>query len=757
MNKSNIFTVSLLMVLLSSCKPYQNDVCHGDPLPAGAHYNSGNGSYKKHFTGGTSSLNASNHHGLIDSCSFQCDSGKNYNSLTKTCDTLCSSGDATANGWDTLHSLSISGIKLGSDVSLCVVSSCGPLYSLDQVTKSCKIISSPCTLADSAANGWEVTNASSASGLRIQNDVSSCAVDACNPAYYKNSTSKLCEKSKRHLIVVAGQSNAQGQSSIPSCGSLVATNPRIQQLSRGFVQTGACTYTASAAGTWMLARDPLQFNTPNASSSFSMAFASQYLNDIKPYDTIGIIPVAVGGTSFIANNWTSSSSLFLEVKNKTNSELASNPDSQLDAILWQQGESDAVSLASAQAYESRMINFITDMRNGITGALNVPILIGQMSPELVATDSNYQIVQTAQTKMLSYFTNIAIVSSSGLIRFDSFHFDFTSTQTLGARYYSAISSLNSVLAVSEISDITISRTRINSGVSNQGMFLSRTGGTGTTYTAEIGSENFDVIGNIVYAKVPGLTAGLYPLRIKGTTTQGRTFSKDFTITVADSSNSNLSVNVTGTGKFCRQGNLLADLDSAWTISFLFKTDVVNGPLLDSTIPVTAKGIYFMLQNGRPVIQLISNYPTLIRLASYTTLTPNRWYRMTVTYNGNSLSSGLNMYLDSNLDEVVKNGNLDSTLNHTSNLCFGNRPVGGTYGLSSINFDELTFWNKVLSLTEVAELNNNQSALLHSSSLNLTRYFKVENSGVNNLVDTLGGGDLMRINSGFRYDADFTPN
>jgi hypothetical protein len=166
----------------------------------------------------------------------------------------CTLADVQSNGWNTENQSSISGMKVGSDVSQCVISSCNQYFSVNTSSKSCQAdfctvdnstnfgvsltnvatvsgttpncvvasCSNPslydiaidqkscvdkplaCTLADAQSNGWNITNAQTPTGIKVGSNITQCSVSVCNNNFALNSSTKSCD------VISCNLANAQG-------------------------------------------------------------------------------------------------------------------------------------------------------------------------------------------------------------------------------------------------------------------------------------------------------------------------------------------------------------------------------------------------------------------------------------------------------------------------------------------------------------------------------------------------------------------
>ena len=172
----------------------------------------------------------------------------------------------------------------------------------------------------------------------------------------------------------------------------------------------------------------------------TMGLARQFAIDYvaaNPTKTIWFIPAANGGTSFQGNNWNPGDPQYNYLVNTTNSILSTYSGSTLGCILWHQGEHDNVS--TGDIYRAALHKTIQSMRHAITGAVNVPFILG----EIKTTSSMYNaaindVIKNTPTYCYKTYT----VDTQALALFDGLHFSNNSLDTMGSDYYSGLASAN---------------------------------------------------------------------------------------------------------------------------------------------------------------------------------------------------------------------------------------------------------------------------------------------------------------------------
>ena len=97
------------------------------------------------------------------------------------------------------------------------------------------------------------------------------------------------------------------------------------------------------------------------------------------------------------------------------------------AVLWHQGESDAIEGQQAN-YETNLTNFISDVRSNY--GTDLPFMIGEIRRQSTATNT----VADAQVAVGAADPNATFVQAADLSFLDTYHFDAASMITLGERY-----------------------------------------------------------------------------------------------------------------------------------------------------------------------------------------------------------------------------------------------------------------------------------------------------------------------------------
>lgn len=245
-----------------------------------------------------------------------------------------------------------------------------------------------------------------------------------------NATAPLLDNVGFDIVLLIGQSNMAGHSTTNQFDALIDfTDPRIIQ------RPPVGTY----ANQLIQANDPLWHHDRQSQGAIGlgMQFARDYVQSILPNRELVLLPQAQGGTGFASNRWNPGNDLYTSAVNNTNAILAANPNNRLVAILWHQGENDVN--WRKPTYISLLDSMINGMRSAITGASNVPFILGELAPTWVTGNTNRVAIQEAIQETPQRLPNTFVVSSSGLtVDGTGIHFTGASFRTFGSRYATSV-------------------------------------------------------------------------------------------------------------------------------------------------------------------------------------------------------------------------------------------------------------------------------------------------------------------------------
>ena len=132
----------------------------------------------------------------------------------------------------------------------------------------------------------------------------------------------------------------------------------------------------------------------------------------------------------------------------------------------------------------------------------------------------------------------------------------------------------------------------------------------------------------------------------------------------------------------------------------------------------------------------------------TTLTfvPSTWQHFVVTFNGATNINGFRFYLDTTIGDVPGSASIGASLYSGQTAMVGSR--NGSFPYAGY-IDEISFWSKALSQTEVTELYNSGSPLSpldHSASAFVTNWFRMGDGDTFPVVtDNVGSDDGTMTN------------
>jgi hypothetical protein len=185
---------------------------------------------------------------------------------------------------------------------------------------------------------------------------------------------------------------------------------------------------------------------PAFNQSLSFHFA-KHVTKLFPNKKLGLIILGVGNTSICA--WTRScdsqqfeksingkldhGTIYNTTVKHVSAALHKANKTQLDLILWHQGEADYDE--SHTYYEQRLHNIIKSYRNESFGYTNLPFICGlvqYISPEWIYNKQNHVL---KNVKNLSKWSSCADTSQLPCVLFDPVHFSSEGHRLMGEKYY----------------------------------------------------------------------------------------------------------------------------------------------------------------------------------------------------------------------------------------------------------------------------------------------------------------------------------
>jgi hypothetical protein len=222
------------------------------------------------------------------------------------------------------------------------------------------------------------------------------------------------------LFLIVGQSNAVGSTVFDSGTEHASDTVQWTQDD----EEGAVTIPLDHAG------------ATAGDMGFDIEFSRSY-REANPSTKIVFIPRAVPGTGFEAGDWNKGDTRYEEAVAAANAAIAYYGVG-LTAILWHQGENDAnsTSLQTQAQHEASLGTMIDDMRADITGATNVPFIIGNIGYHIDPGGwPNLAEVIAAQRAVAAAKSNCEYVPTYDLTpEADGIHYDAASYRVLGDRF-----------------------------------------------------------------------------------------------------------------------------------------------------------------------------------------------------------------------------------------------------------------------------------------------------------------------------------
>lgn len=266
---------------------------------------------------------------------------------------------------------------------------------------------------------------------------------------------RLIQNEKFDIIVVAGQSNAQGSGigevtreyemderilcmqDEPAPRYLVKENDEIE-LIRNIPEKIEVA----------VAEEPI--GAEGKIGRLSLAFASLYAKYIlEPDRKILIIHAGVGGAGFCDIGWGVGNVLYKRLKKMVKEALQYNEENRIVAFLWHQGENDSVKFPEwseekrYQVYKNNLMAMMNDFQQSFS-TQNLPFIAGGFCNEWYLTnkgpcDAVLHAIKECCEEMQGMFvgTNDLLSNNEKTGNGDNIHFCRESLRVLGERYYDA--------------------------------------------------------------------------------------------------------------------------------------------------------------------------------------------------------------------------------------------------------------------------------------------------------------------------------
>lgn len=246
-------------------------------------------------------------------------------------------------------------------------------------------------------------------------------------------------KEKFDIIIQAGQSNADGSAHGP-VEDYYEPNANVWYMNGNFVITEAVER--------VIYGNEIRGN-------FSLSFSREYINNglLGEGRKLLILRTAVGGTGFLDNRWKLTDDLYLRMMEMIRTALALNPENRLVALLWHQGETDALCKASYEVHYHHLMTLLKSVREEF-GVPELPFVAGDFVQQW--KNDNIGICTPVVDAIRAVCRDCekgSFVESEGLLSnaqevypnntrlTDTIHFSRRSIYELGKRYFEAYSRL----------------------------------------------------------------------------------------------------------------------------------------------------------------------------------------------------------------------------------------------------------------------------------------------------------------------------
>lgn len=196
-------------------------------------------------------------------------------------------------------------------------------------------------------------------------------------------------------------------------------------------------------GRWQMMTEPIHFDRSVAGVGPAASFAQAWCNANKN-EQIGLIPCAEGGSSI--DEWSKESTLFRHAVSEAKFAME---NSELIAILWHQGESDAHS-EKYKNYYQKLNDLVHSIRKELR-ALEIPFIIGGLGDYLGRSGfgkscTEYDLINKELCKYAEKNKNCYFVTGEKLYSNpDGIHINAESQRRFGIRYFEAYQTRSNVL------------------------------------------------------------------------------------------------------------------------------------------------------------------------------------------------------------------------------------------------------------------------------------------------------------------------
>lgn len=248
------------------------------------------------------------------------------------------------------------------------------------------------------------------------------------------------------IIILAGQSNAEG-SGLGEVEKIYQPNERIWALcaERELSEVNGAIQVQYKNLPFSLEWAKEAFRDGAIRGNFALTFAEEYVRQyLSTERNVLIVSAAIGGTGFQKGHWGMSDAVYLKMLEMVDYALSLHKENRLVAMLWHQGEHEAVEGNSPSNYEKQLNDLFLSVRERYA-LPKLPIIAGDFCPDWKYKNAEIAcpIAQTVQS-VVSQISYSAFVETENLRsnnqvsgNGDDIHFCRADLVALGRKYFVA--------------------------------------------------------------------------------------------------------------------------------------------------------------------------------------------------------------------------------------------------------------------------------------------------------------------------------
>lgn len=234
------------------------------------------------------------------------------------------------------------------------------------------------------------------------------------------------------IFILMGQSNMVGRGKLEKgIDDDYSKTKHVYQFPYDANNSGSATQPNITGSKIIPAKQPLDFISETKGGSYGeksnrISMWKGFVENLNKTDRkILLLPLAKGGTS-LKVDWKPGKPIYKGAVSAINRSIELNPNNQIKAILWHQGESDSF---EPETYTDKFNNFYEQLLKDTPITRDIPFIIGGLKSKYHKTFN--PVLENLPEHIKG---NLAYVSPSGTKTFDKTHFDAASLRLLGKKY-----------------------------------------------------------------------------------------------------------------------------------------------------------------------------------------------------------------------------------------------------------------------------------------------------------------------------------